>query len=60
MTYKVNVTTQSALSNNATYAAQATDDYLVNQTGPLTLGGASVAGTCLCPQLKRADSKTRI
>ena len=48
----MNVTTSSALSTNATYAAQATEEYLMNQTGPLTLPGGNIVGTYLLPQLK--------
>ncbi|MCJ1464216.1 hypothetical protein MMC07_002829 [Pseudocyphellaria aurata] len=44
VTYRVNVTTQSQLYGNATFAAQATEEYLQNQTGPLTsLGGNAIA-----------------
>ena len=44
MTVRVNVTTQSALSTDPSYAAQATADFLDEQKGPLTLPGGSIAG----------------
>ena len=41
--YNVSVTTNSALSNE-TYAAEAGQDYLLNQTGPLTNPGYNEIG----------------
>ena len=53
--YNVSVTTNSALSN-ATYAAGAVQDYLLNQTGPLTNPGYNDVGklyanTCILSEI---------
>ncbi|KAL8787181.1 MAG: hypothetical protein Q9195_007872 [Heterodermia aff. obscurata] len=42
VSFRVNVETSSRLSNDKVYAAQAAQDYLKNQTGPLTSIGAYV------------------
>ena len=44
LVYNVSVTTSSSLSN-AIYAAEAVQDYLGNQTGPLTNPGFNEVGT---------------
>ena len=43
-TYQANVTTQTELSTNPAWAAQAVASYLTNQTGPLTIPGGTVVG----------------
>ncbi|KAL8713457.1 MAG: hypothetical protein Q9225_006756, partial [Loekoesia sp. 1 TL-2023] len=42
VSFRVNVETSSRLSNDKAYAAQAAEDYLNNQTGPLTAVGAFI------------------
>ena len=42
VSFRVNADTASRLANDKAYAAQAAEDYLVNQTGPLTGGGAYI------------------
>lgn len=42
--YPVNVTTQHQLYSNATYAAQAQQSFLINQSGPLTTFGSNYLG----------------
>ncbi len=43
--YEVNVTTQSQLTTNISFAVQATKDYLHHQTGPLTSIGGNFVGS---------------
>ena len=44
ITYKVNVTTSSQLLVNPAFIAQATEDYLTSQSGPLDSGGGNWVG----------------
>ncbi|MCJ1430299.1 hypothetical protein MMC29_008216, partial [Sticta canariensis] len=53
VTHRVNVTTQSQLFGNATFAAQATEEYLQNQTGPLTSGGGTTVAFEKLPEQLR-------
>ncbi|MCJ1372495.1 hypothetical protein MMC20_003720 [Loxospora ochrophaea] len=55
MTVRVNVTTQSALSTDPSYAAQATADFLDEQKGPLTLPGGSIAAFEKLPPALRSN-----
>ncbi len=48
--YRVNVTTQSQLSVNASFAIQATEAYLQNQTGPLTNPSGNSVGKSICDE----------
>ncbi|KAM0796604.1 glucose-methanol-choline oxidoreductase [Usnea florida] len=53
--YRVNVTTQSQLSVNPLFAAQATEQYLRNQTGPLTNPAGNSVGFEKLPQSLRSQ-----
>ncbi|KAI9656211.1 MAG: hypothetical protein M1821_004874 [Bathelium mastoideum] len=44
LSYRVNVTTESQLTNNPEYAAKAAVDYYTNRTGPLQSGGGNFVG----------------
>lgn len=45
--FRVNVTTQSQLTSNSSFAALAMEEYLTNQTGPLADPGGTLVGPLL-------------
>ncbi|KAL8951047.1 MAG: hypothetical protein Q9183_007486 [Haloplaca sp. 2 TL-2023] len=63
VSFRVNVDTASRLANDKAYAAQAAAEYLMNQTGPLTGGGAYVWFEKLPPSYRQnftASTKSRL
>ncbi|KAI4129721.1 MAG: hypothetical protein LQ338_002105 [Usnochroma carphineum] len=61
LAYKVNVTTNSQLLVNPAFAAQATEDYLTSQSGPLDSPGGNWVGWEKIPNsLRSGMSKTTL
>ena len=54
ISFRVNVQTSSRVSNDKVYAVQVAQDYLNNQTGPLTSVGAFLAFEKLPPSYRQA------
>ncbi|KAL9117566.1 MAG: hypothetical protein Q9187_005894, partial [Circinaria calcarea] len=53
--YRVNVTTQTQLTSNSTFAALAMEEYLTNQTGPYADAGGNVVGWERLPEPFRSQ-----
>ncbi|KAL8725086.1 MAG: hypothetical protein Q9166_007580 [cf. Caloplaca sp. 2 TL-2023] len=61
LAYKVNVSTNSQLLVNPAFAAQATEDFLTSQTGPLNSGGGNWVGwEKIPPSLRDGLSKATL